>query len=134
MLPTTVLKGRVRTVELCQLLTLPIGSPAEGRFCGLWSCPVGLPVSLWYGDQSSVTVRFFYNVYASVVPFILQVIYVARNPKDVLVSYFHFSKTVITPDNPPDFSIFMERFLAGEGNVFFLKCQALFPEHNPSQR
>ncbi|KYO18884.1 amine sulfotransferase-like [Alligator mississippiensis] len=44
----------------------------------------------------------------------VKVIYVARNPKDVLVSYFHFSKTVITPDNPPDFSIFMERFLAGE--------------------
>ncbi|XP_025062822.1 amine sulfotransferase-like [Alligator sinensis] len=44
----------------------------------------------------------------------VKVIYVARNPKDVLVSYFHFSKIVITPDNTPDFSIFLERFLAGE--------------------
>ncbi|XP_006026215.1 amine sulfotransferase-like [Alligator sinensis] len=44
----------------------------------------------------------------------VKVIYVARNPKDVLVSYFHFSKIVITLEEIPDFNIFMERFLAGK--------------------
>ncbi|NWI18371.1 ST3A1 sulfotransferase, partial [Crypturellus soui] len=43
-----------------------------------------------------------------------RVIYVTRNPKDVLVSYFHFSKIVTTLEEVPDFSLFMERFLAGK--------------------
>ncbi|POI26012.1 hypothetical protein CIB84_010238, partial [Bambusicola thoracicus] len=43
------------------------------------------------------------------------VIYVSRNPKDVLVSYYHFSKFIVTLEKIPDFNIFMERFLAGKG-------------------
>ncbi|KAM8809576.1 amine sulfotransferase-like [Eudromia elegans] len=43
-----------------------------------------------------------------------RVIYVTRNPKDVLVSYFHFSKIVNTLEEISDFNIFMERFLAGK--------------------
>ncbi|NWJ01740.1 ST3A1 sulfotransferase, partial [Crypturellus undulatus] len=43
-----------------------------------------------------------------------RVIYVTRNPKDVLVSYFHFSKIVTTVEEVPDFNLFMERFLAGK--------------------
>lgn len=50
----------------------------------------------------------------------LQVIYVARNPKDVLVSYYHFSKFIRTLEKISDFNIFMERFLAGKGRIFFL--------------
>ncbi|XP_009679983.1 amine sulfotransferase [Struthio camelus] len=42
------------------------------------------------------------------------VIYVTRNPKDVLVSYFHFSKVVATIEEVSDFNLFMERFLAGK--------------------
>uniref|UniRef100_A0A8C3KXQ1 Sulfotransferase n=1 Tax=Chrysolophus pictus TaxID=9089 RepID=A0A8C3KXQ1_CHRPC len=49
-----------------------------------------------------------------------RVIYVARNPKDVLVSYYHFSKFIRTLEKIPDFNIFMERFLAGKGRIFFL--------------
>uniref|UniRef100_A0A8B9S6Z7 Sulfotransferase n=1 Tax=Apteryx owenii TaxID=8824 RepID=A0A8B9S6Z7_APTOW len=52
--------------------------------------------------------------------FFLQVIYVTRNPKDVLVSYFHFSKIMVTLEKVSDFNIFMERFLAGKGKVSFL--------------
>ncbi|KFR03626.1 Amine sulfotransferase, partial [Opisthocomus hoazin] len=43
-----------------------------------------------------------------------RVIYVTRNPKDVMVSYYHFSKFICTLEEVPDFNIFMERFLAGK--------------------
>lgn len=45
-----------------------------------------------------------------------KVIYVARNPKDVLVSYFHFHKFANMLETPKDFDTFFEKFL--EGNVF----------------
>ncbi|XP_051471566.1 amine sulfotransferase-like [Apus apus] len=43
-----------------------------------------------------------------------RVIYVTRNPKDVMVSYYHFSKFMKTLEEIPDFNLFMERFLAGK--------------------
>ncbi|NWQ76964.1 ST3A1 sulfotransferase, partial [Columbina picui] len=43
-----------------------------------------------------------------------RVIYVTRNPKDVMVSYYHFSKFMNTLEEIPDFDLFMERFLAGK--------------------
>ncbi|NXL90418.1 ST3A1 sulfotransferase, partial [Alectura lathami] len=43
-----------------------------------------------------------------------RVIYVSRNPKDVLVSYYHFSKFMNALEDVPDFNILMERFLAGK--------------------
>ncbi|XP_016357897.1 amine sulfotransferase-like [Sinocyclocheilus anshuiensis] len=45
-----------------------------------------------------------------------KVIYVARNPKDVLVSYFHFHKYANMLETPKDFDTFFEKFI--EGNVF----------------
>uniref|UniRef100_A0A673LYQ5 Sulfotransferase n=1 Tax=Sinocyclocheilus rhinocerous TaxID=307959 RepID=A0A673LYQ5_9TELE len=45
-----------------------------------------------------------------------KVIYVARNPKDVLVSYFHFHKYANMLETPKDFDTFFEKFM--EGNVF----------------
>ncbi|KAH1173716.1 amine sulfotransferase-like [Mauremys mutica] len=43
-----------------------------------------------------------------------KVIYVARNPKDVTVSYFHFSSLSVLLETTPDFNVFLERFLAGK--------------------
>lgn len=61
---------------------------------------------------------------------VLQVIYVTRNPKDVLVSYYHFSKFMVTLEKIPDFNLFMERFLAGKGRIFFL-LRSLNPNSCP---
>ncbi|NXA42097.1 ST3A1 sulfotransferase, partial [Eudromia elegans] len=49
-----------------------------------------------------------------------RVIYVTRNPKDVLVSYFHFSKIMTTIEEVSDFNVFIERFLAGKSKICFL--------------
>uniref|UniRef100_A0A8D0C1A7 Sulfotransferase n=1 Tax=Salvator merianae TaxID=96440 RepID=A0A8D0C1A7_SALMN len=43
-----------------------------------------------------------------------KVIYIARNPKDALVSYYHFSKILIYMEDEHDFGKFMEKFLAGK--------------------
>ncbi|KAM8868948.1 amine sulfotransferase-like isoform 2-T4 [Spinachia spinachia] len=43
-----------------------------------------------------------------------KVIYVARNPKDVLVSYFHFHKLANMLETPTDFDNFFEKFMSGD--------------------
>uniref|UniRef100_A0A3Q3W9E2 Sulfotransferase n=1 Tax=Mola mola TaxID=94237 RepID=A0A3Q3W9E2_MOLML len=43
-----------------------------------------------------------------------KVIYVARNPKDVLVSYFHFHNIANMLETPKDFADFFEKFLRGD--------------------
>lgn len=50
-----------------------------------------------------------------------KVIYVARNPKDVLVSYYHFHKYATMLETPKDFDEFFEKFLKGNvyGNCWF---------------
>ncbi|XP_006089309.1 amine sulfotransferase-like [Myotis lucifugus] len=45
-----------------------------------------------------------------------KIIYVYRNPKDVMTSYFHFSNLVVTLEAGNDMEHFMKRFL--DGNVF----------------
>uniref|UniRef100_A0A8D0C248 Sulfotransferase n=3 Tax=Salvator merianae TaxID=96440 RepID=A0A8D0C248_SALMN len=44
-----------------------------------------------------------------------KVIYVLRNPKDVLVSYYHFSKISFILEDEEDFGKCMEEFLTGKG-------------------
>ncbi|XP_055066419.2 amine sulfotransferase [Misgurnus anguillicaudatus] len=50
-----------------------------------------------------------------------KVIYVARNPKDVLVSYYHFHKYATMLETPKSFDDFFEKFLKGNvyGNGWF---------------
>ncbi|XP_010767841.1 amine sulfotransferase-like [Notothenia coriiceps] len=43
-----------------------------------------------------------------------KVIYVARNPKDVLVSYFYFHKLANMLETPKDFDDFFEKFMRGD--------------------
>lgn len=48
-------------------------------------------------------------------PVLSQVIYVARNPKDVAVSYYHFHKMANFLPGPGTFSEFLSDFLKGTG-------------------
>ncbi|KAG8123913.1 hypothetical protein E2320_020047 [Naja naja] len=43
-----------------------------------------------------------------------KIIYVLRNPKDVLVSDYHFHKMTVSVETPKDFDTFLKRFLAGK--------------------
>ncbi|XP_039211485.1 amine sulfotransferase-like isoform X1 [Crotalus tigris] len=43
-----------------------------------------------------------------------KIIYVLRNPKDILVSSYHFHKVLVKLETPKDFSTFFEKFLAGK--------------------
>ncbi|KAM8847375.1 amine sulfotransferase-like isoform 1-T1 [Synchiropus picturatus] len=43
-----------------------------------------------------------------------KVIYIARNPKDVLVSYFHFHKLATMLETPKSFDEFFEKFMTGD--------------------
>lgn len=46
---------------------------------------------------------------------VLEVIYVTRNPMDIMVSSFHFHKMAGFLDDPGTFQEFMDKFLEGEG-------------------
>ncbi|XP_015677052.1 amine sulfotransferase-like [Protobothrops mucrosquamatus] len=43
-----------------------------------------------------------------------KIIYVLRNPKDVMVSNYYFHKLSVKVETPKDFSTFFEKFLAGK--------------------
>lgn len=46
---------------------------------------------------------------------VLQVVYVARNAKDVAVSYYHFYRMAKVHPDPDTWDSFLEKFMAGEG-------------------
>ncbi|KAK7901816.1 hypothetical protein WMY93_018585 [Mugilogobius chulae] len=43
-----------------------------------------------------------------------KIVYVARNPKDVVVSYYHFDQTLLLHPEPGDWSSYFQRFLQGK--------------------
>ena len=47
----------------------------------------------------------------------LQVIYIARNAKDVAVSYYHFYRMAKVHPDPGTWDSFLEKFMAGEGEA-----------------
>lgn len=49
-----------------------------------------------------------------------QVIYVARNPKDVVVSSFFFHQMASCLGDPGLFEEFLDKFLAGKGEICYL--------------
>lgn len=44
-----------------------------------------------------------------------QVVYVARNAKDVAVSFYHFYRMAKVHPDPGTWDCFLEKFMAGEG-------------------
>ncbi|XP_036394786.1 amine sulfotransferase-like [Megalops cyprinoides] len=57
-----------------------------------------------------------------------KVIYVARNPKDILVSYYHFHSYATMLETPKDFDDFFEKFMEGKvfGNRWFEHIKAWY--------
>lgn len=47
----------------------------------------------------------------------LQMIYIARNAKDVAVSYYHFYRMAKVHPDPGPWDSFLEKFMAGEGEA-----------------
>lgn len=47
----------------------------------------------------------------------LQVVYVARNAKDVAVSFYHFYRMAKVHPDPGTWGSFLEKFMAGEGGA-----------------
>ncbi|XP_076004594.1 amine sulfotransferase-like isoform X2 [Genypterus blacodes] len=61
-----------------------------------------------------------------------KVIYVARNPKDALVSYYHFHKVANMLETPKDFDDFFEKFLRGDvyGGSWFEHIKTWYSHKN----
>ncbi|XP_042565185.1 amine sulfotransferase-like isoform X1 [Clupea harengus] len=57
-----------------------------------------------------------------------KIIYVARNPKDALVSYYHFHHFAAVLETPKDFNDFFEKFMDGRvyGNTWFEHIKAYY--------
>lgn len=77
-----------------------VGGPGEGQHCPPWLV-----------DSAGSSGRSWVRGLGSP----LKVIYMARNPKDVLVSFYHFHKLANFLPDPNSFEDFVDEFLEGKG-------------------
>lgn len=56
---------------------------------------------------------------------VFQVVYVRRNPKDILVSLYHFSCSWVMMETPSSFHDLFRRFLNGDSKLFDSNCTSL---------
>lgn len=101
-----------------------IGSTTLSRISLTWLSPLNCCHTFLVGPvwktAPMVRVMESFNISETSLLIVFQVIYVSRNPKDVMVSYYHFSKYMSAVEEVADFNLFMERFLAGKGRISFL--------------
>ncbi|KAG7228223.1 hypothetical protein INR49_013386 [Caranx melampygus] len=90
--------------------------------CRSWNCPPCLDHCLALDELNALTtfpriikthlpVQFFPK---SFIEQNSKIIYVARNAKDNVVSYFHFDRMNIVQPQPGDWSSFLQRFMEGK--------------------
>ncbi|XP_062835782.1 amine sulfotransferase isoform X2 [Anolis carolinensis] len=59
-----------------------------------------------------------------------KIIYVARNPKDVLVSYYHYSRVSVLLEEVEDFEMIMDHFLAVIGDLWLDHVEGWFAQRD----
>lgn len=60
------------------------------------------------------SLNFNYNLISMIDFLSLQVIYMARNPKDTVVSYYHFDRMNYNQPEPGPWPQYVEKFMAGQ--------------------
>uniref|UniRef100_A0A4X1V6N1 Sulfotransferase n=1 Tax=Sus scrofa TaxID=9823 RepID=A0A4X1V6N1_PIG len=93
-----------------------IAYPKSGKFEELSTI-----IDFYFQGHANVTkwicVEFKNSIFVKIVSLLsLKIIYIYRNPKDVLISYFHFSNWLLTLEPSHDIEHFMEKF--PDGRVF----------------
>lgn len=84
----------------------PPGLQSQGEICIFYSC---LLFVSQYGSQYSITILTLLLIF--------QVIYISRNPKDVVVSFYHFHKMANFLPEAGSFPEFLNRFLEGRSEL-----------------
>ncbi|KAM9852370.1 amine sulfotransferase-like isoform 2-T2 [Aulostomus maculatus] len=98
----------IRSLELRDSDVFVVTYPKSGT---IWMQQILLLLEA-KGDLTAISTQNSFSN-ADLIPWI-EVIYVARNPKDVIVSYFYFHKLANMLETPESFDEFFEKFMRGD--------------------